>query len=450
MNAFADRLRRTLATRAELGTLADAMTSRCRDLGGQRGDVIEIGLRHGGDALAAWAGAVLGGFVPMFVADRDVALGLGGARMSADIAIVQRTSGTTGTPQVLAIEGHRVLAQVDGLAAALGLRDNDVIASCLPLHHDMGLVSTVLLPLVCGTPCVHVDPALWRADAASLLHAIADARATLTWLPPSALARLVRRCADIHVDLSSLRQIVCGGEVVPDGLIRDFTTAFATRGIAEHVVGAGWGMAENVAAVTHSPPGRTPTRLAITRSSFAPGRAIEETRSVDALVLVSVGPPIAGTLVRVCDEGGNDLGERVLGELHVRGTCRADPDTWLPTGDVGLVADGEVYVCGRKDELLHTGGTWLPPHEVELAAGTVPGVRPGRIAALTDDRGTLVVLVEGDDAVDCDAIADAVARHTTHRPHVVLVAPNSLPRSTSGKLGRRRCATLVHSRSQPR
>lgn len=431
MSVLADRLQRTIADR--LRAPADATTAKCRGLGAVPGDVIAIGVRHGDEALAAWAGVVLGGFVPMFDADATDDVARTGENLGAGIALVQRTSGTTGAPQRHAIEDARVLAQVDGLAHALVLQPSDVIASCLPLHHDMGLVSTVLLPLLCGVACVHVDPATWRADASTWLRAIESARATLTWLPPAALDRLVRRCADTAFDLSSLRQIVCGGEVVQDQTLRDFAAAF---GLAEHVASVGWGMAENVAAVTHTPPGKIPSRLRIARSSFAPGRPIVHDASDDALVVLGVGPPIDGTLVRV----GNDE-QGVLGELHVRGTCRPDPTQWLATGDIGIVTGGEVYVCGREDELLELGDRWLQPHEVERAAATIAGVRPGRVAAITKD-GVLLVIVEAD-TVDRAAIEAAIVAQVGHRPRVVVTASGSLPRTTSGKLRRQRCAALL-------
>ncbi len=431
MNTLAERLERTIADR--LRDRADAITQRCRALGAAAGDVIAIGVRHGDDALAAWAGVVLGGFVPVFDIDATEDVARTGENVGPRIAMLQRTSGTTGAAQRHAIEHARVLAQVDGLAGALALQRTDVIASCLPLHHDMGLVSTVLLPLLCGVSCVHVDPAMWRSDASTLLRAIQSSRATLVWLPPSALDRLVRRCRGAGFDLSSLRQIVCGGEVVADATLCGFTTAF---GLAEHVVATGWGMAENVAAVTHTPPGRVASRLRIARSSFAPGSRVVHDASDDALVVVGVGPPIDGTEVRVFE------GDGVLGELEIRGTCRPDPTRWLATGDIGIVNAGEVWVCGRIDELLQLGERWLPPHEVERAA-TVDGVRPGRVAAITRD-GELFVIVEGDASIDRAAIEAAVLAQIGARPRVIVVAPDALPRTTSGKLGRRRCAALVH------
>ncbi len=463
---FVDEAGTTLVDWAELGVRASGFAAACEGLGAVPGDVVAIAWRHGPLAAAAWAGAVLGGFVPTFVPGEDarIAERLGTAvrvttgpgalaswpsaalrspTAAPGVAIVQRTSGTTGTHRAVAIDHRRVLAQVAGLAAALQLSPADRIASCLPLHHDMGLVSAVLLPLCCGIPCVHVDPALWRSDAAALLRATTEHAATLTWLPPSALSRMVRRVNDRGLELSSLRQIVTGGEVVPDAALVEFAARFASVGLAPGVLGCGWGMAENVAAVTHTPPGRAPTRLRVAWSAFAPGQRVIETTDRDALVLISTGAPIAGTEVVARDGDGRDVGERVIGELFVRGTCRDDVALWHATGDVGLVVDGEVYVCGRAAELLHVDGRWIPPHEAERAAAEIRGVRPGRVAAITDAAGGFTLLVEGANALDRDAIADAVQARTLRRPRVVIVAANSLPRSTSGKLGRSRCAALL-------
>ncbi len=454
---------------AELGERATGFAQRCAELGASAGEVIAIAWHHGPEAISAWVGAVIGGFVPTFVPTNDPALAqslgtrvrlttgpdtlaswpalpLASDVVSADVALVQRTSGTTGQHRPVAIGQRRLLAQIWGLGRALELSSDDVIASCLPLHHDMGLVSTVLLPLVCGVSCVHLDPLVWRADSGALPRAIAASRATLTWLPPSALARLARHPGKKVADLSSLRQIVCGGEVVPARTLREFAARFLAWGVRPEIIGTGWGMAENVAAITHSPPGRAPTELRVAWSSFAPGCLVEvASDDDDTLTLVSSGVPIDGTQVAVRDDDGNEVVDGVLGALYVRGACQADEVRWHSTGDVGLIHDGEVFVCGRRDELLQADTRWIPPHEVELAAASIAGVRPGRVAAVVDGNGALVVLVESPDAraVDTQQIADAVEHHVRRRPRVVIVAPDSLPKSTSGKLGRRRCAALV-------
>ncbi len=450
---------------SELAASAWGFAAQCRTDGARPGDVIAIAWRHDAQAIAAWAGAVLGGFVPTFVPpeDPDLQQRLGTAvRLTVgpgtppwptaasgrpvpapEVAIVQRTSGTTGVHRTIALSHARVLAQTDALASALALDPrHDRIASCLPLHHDMGLVSTVLLPLLHGVPCIHVDPALWRADAPEWLRVLSSTAATLTWLPPAALARMTRLPFGGDTDLSALRQVVCGGEVVTDSVLREFVAHFAATGLRAEAVGTGWGMAENVAAVTHSPPGRAPSRLRVHAASFAPGHAVGTApldHDVDVLTLVAAGPPIHGTEVRIGADGGH--GEDVVGELHVRGICQADPDVWSATGDVGLVHAGEVFVCGRLAELLHVDGRWILPHEAEQAAASVDGVRPGRVAAIGDGQGGFVVLFEREPGheVGVAPVADAVERRVHRRPQVVCVAADSLPRNTAGKSCRSRC-----------
>jgi len=454
---------RTVA-RDELAAAAWGFAVGCRDAGARPGDVVAIAWRHGVAPIAAWAGAVLGGFVPSFVPSDDpdlqqrlgtaVRLTVGPATAAwagaapgevtaaPGIAIVQRTSGTTGVHRTILLSHARVLAQADALAAAIDLDvASDRIASCLPLHHDMGLVSTVLLPLLHGVPCVHVDPDLWRADASAWVRVLGHSGATLTWLPPAALGRMTRVSAD-GADLSRLRQVVCGGEVVTDGVLREFSAHFGSAGLVPEAVATGWGMAENVAAVTHSPRGRAPSRLRVRAASFAPGRAIEIVgdEEDDALVLVTAGTAIDGTEVVVRGIDGRECGDGVLGELFIRGTCQPDPGTWSATGDVGLTRGGEVFVCGRLAELLHVDGRWILPHEAEQAAARVAGVRAGRVAAIRDGGG-FVVLYESEHAVDATRVADAVERSVHRRPRAVAVATESLPRNTAGKSCRSRCAT---------
>lgn len=396
------------------------------------GDRVEIAA-SGVDAFAGWIAAVLAGLVPTMV------MGETGLRVRAADegdrahALVQRTSGSTGAAKTIGVSPRAVLAQAWGLSHALDLQADDVIASCLPLHHDMGLVSTVLLPLLCGIPVVHVDPVWWRSEPAALLDAIARRGATRTWLPPAALARLVRSAAQWRGDLGSLREVVCGGDVLDPGTRDAFESSFAGHGLAAGVVHTGWGMAENVAAVTHAARCRAVGRLDVAWDSFAPGRVVEPCAVDAGVALLSVGVPIVGTEVRVAD---TDL-EGMLGALEIRGDCLPDPNRWHATGDAGLLLGDEVYVCGRMADLVEIDGRWIPPHLIELAATRVAGVRAGRVAAL---RGGTVVVEHPDASSDTttieaaviEAVADAVGR----RVRVRLVPPDSLVRTSSGKLAR--------------
>lgn len=402
-------------------------------VGAQPGDRVEIAT-GGVEAFAPWIAAVQAGLVP------TMTVGAPGIRVVATddagrehpVALVQRTSGSTDVPKTIVVSPRAVLAQAWGLSHALDLRDDDVIASCLPLHHDMGLVSTVLLPLLCGLSVVHVDPASWRADPRALLDAIAQHRATRTWLPPAALARLQRCATTWRGDLGSLREIVCGGDVLDPATRDAFESSFAVHGLAAGVVRSGWGMAENVAAVTHGRRGRALGRIDVAWDSFAPGHVAVRCAIDAGVALLSVGEPIAGTEVRVAGAAS----EGTLGVLEIRGDCLSDPTAWHATGDAGLLVDGEVYVCGRMADLVEMGGRWIPPHMIELAASRIPGVRAGRVAALRDRDGGCIVAIEHEGPLDENAVAQAITAAVGRTPRVCVVPPDTLVRTTSGKLAR--------------
>lgn len=396
------------------------------------GAVVELARTGGVAAFAEWAAAIQLAAVPCFVAgDAPTKID---PRARASAAFVQHTSGTTGAAKRVEIGHVQAIAQIDGLADALQLAEDDVIASGLPLGHDMGLVSTVLLPLLRGVAVVHVDPVAWRADPQRLLAAMTEHRATLTWLPPAALGRLCRVAATARGDLGAMRQIVCGGDVLTAATLDRFTSTFVDTGLRRDAVHPGWGMAENVAAVTHA---RGLHRTQVAWRSFAPGRTVQDG---EGFAWISVGAPIVGTRVRVVGSPSDGT----LGELEIAGTCRPERDAWLRTGDAGMIRDGAVWLCGRMDELLHVEGRWFPPQLAEEAAFTVPGVRPGRVAAIVDaaDRFTMVV-ERGRSSAHGDAVAQAVLDGVGHRPRVRLVGADALPRTRSGKLCRRRCAALL-------
>lgn len=457
---------------AALGRGAAGFVAAARALGLRDGDVVAIAIDDGAAALQAWVGATLAGWVPTFVPPEqpelarsggttvalwvgastpapslsrwdDAALALAQPSAPHATALLQRTGGTTGAQRLVAPTHTQVLAQLWGLGRALAITRDDRIASFLPLHHDMGLVSTVLLPLVCGIDCVRLSPALWRTHPASFLHAIADGGATLTWVPPAALGRLAARVQPEGLALGGLRQIVCGGEPVVADLFDAFTRRFAAAGLRANVLGAGWGAAENVAAITQSPIDAGARRLAIARDALVLHRPVRAAAAGEpAIVLVSCGPAIEGTSVCVVDDGGRPLPAACPGQLRVAGDCvGADP---FDSGDVGFVADGEVFVLGRRDELLAHAGRLLLPQELEAAAAGVAGVIPGRCEAVADDDGAAVLLLESDlpaaaAAALVAAVRDAVVARVGVAPAAVRVLPRGwLRKSSAGKHARAR------------
>ena len=383
-----------------------------------------------------------------------------------DVALLQHSSGTTGLQKGVALSHRAILRHDQAYARVLDLSPRDRIASWLPLYHDMGFVACFLLPALERIPFIEVSPFDWVLRPALLLRAIHRARATLCWLPNFAYSFLAANVRESQLpadlDLSSVRAFVNSSEPVLDRSHRAFLDRFASRGARPEQLTASYAMAENVYAVTQSLPGELRV-LAARRRPFLEEHRIEEAApGEDALPLVGNGRTVPGTELRVVTEGGEPIPDGRVGEIVLRGEFRFDgyfrrddltaaallPGGWYRTGDLGFVAGGEVYVTGRKKDLIIVQGKNIYPTDVEESVAQVPGVTAGRVVAfgIDDERaGTegLVVLFEPADDAPSDpmavvkAVRARVAQDLDLTPaDVQMVPPRWLVKSTSGKLAR--------------
>lgn len=385
---------------------------------------------------------------------------------AAQIAFLQHSSGTTGLQKGVALSHIAVLNQLANYSDALQLNNNDVIVSWLPLYHDMGLIAGFLLPLVQGIPLVLMSPFDWVQHPAMLLRAIHDYNGTLCWLPNFAYnhcARRIRNRDTEGISLHSLRALINCSEPVKDESHQQFLERFAATGITAKQLAVSYAMAENTFAVTQTPLG-TGTRLDVVNREALEGRKFAEPCTRDlptAQTNVSCGPPIAGVDVRVLSEDRTELDERHVGELIVRSDFmlsgyynRPDLDAttwhkgWYLTGDMGYIADGEVYIVGRKKDLIINAGKNVYPQDIEAIANTVTGVYPGRVVAfgVPDEReGTeLIAVIAETDVEDEDArqhiakeIRQRIAQQTTiTATWVHITEPRWLIKTSSGKIAR--------------
>lgn len=382
-----------------------------------------------------------------------------------DTAFLQHSSGSTGLQKGVMLSHRAVLNQIASYSQAIALTPDDVIVSWLPLYHDMGLIAAFILPIVQGVPLVLMSPFHWVRDPKILLWAVHDHRGTLCWLPNFAYNFLAARVrpASLHgLDLSSLRAVINCSEPVYAESHRLFLEQYAYYGLRESALATCYAMAENVFAVTQSAIGQPPRLDVIDRRAL-----MEERRAVlaaaDALAVaqVSCGRPIAGCAVQVVDERRAPLPERCVGEIAIRGdslmngyyrrpeaTAEVMADGWYYTGDMGYLADGELYVTGRKKDLIIIGGKNIYPQDIENLLNTIPGLHPGRAVAFgvfNDQLGTedlaIVAEVDTDDpdarAAIMREIRARVAQSTdvTAR-YVHLVGAKWLIKTSSGKIAR--------------
>ena len=382
-----------------------------------------------------------------------------------ETAFLQHSSGTTGLQKGVALSHRAVLNQIASYSEAIQLSAQDVIASWLPLYHDMGLIAGFLLPLVQGTPLVLMSPFDWVQHPAILFRAIHDHGGTLCWLPNFAYnhcARRVRQRDTEGLSLANMRMFVNCSEPVRHDSHQLFLERFAPHGVKPEMLAVSYAMAENTFAVTQTPPGQ-PARLdVVDRVELEQSRYARPVHRDDpnAQVRVSCGPVIAGTCVRVVNDEGQVMPERRVGQVAIQSDTmlsgyykRADlqpfHDGWYLTGDMGYIAEGEVYIVGRLKDLIINAGKNIYPQDIEAIVNTVPGVHAGRAVAfgVPDEReGTELVAVVAEVNTPDTAARRHIAtqiRQTVARQSMVtvsyvhLVDSRWLVKTSSGKIARR-------------
>jgi acyl-CoA synthetase (AMP-forming)/AMP-acid ligase II len=390
-----------------------------------------------------------------------------GTPATESIAFLQHSSGTTGLQKGVALSHRAVLNQLAAYSQAIALNSEDVIVSWLPLYHDMGLIAGFMLPLVTGTPLVLMSPFHWIRDPKILLWAIHRQRGTLAWLPNFAYNHCVRsiRRRDLEgLDLSSWRAAINCSEPVRHDSHHLFLERFAPYGFRKEALATCYAMAENTFAVTQSQPGQPPEVDWVQRHPLQhENRAIPlDPTAPEAISVVSCGLPLAGAELVIVDEAGQVLPERHVGEIIIHSnsmlseyyrrpdlTGQAIHDGWYYTGDMGYLAEGQLYISGRKKDLIIVGGKNIYPQDLEAIANEVPGLYPGRTVAfgVSDERlgseGIIMVceLAQTPDVTEMKAIESQLRRRIVQDLDVTLtdvrlVDKRWLLKTSSGKIAR--------------
>ncbi|MFL6259856.1 MAG: fatty acyl-AMP ligase [Thermoanaerobaculia bacterium] len=382
-----------------------------------------------------------------------------------DLGLIQFSSGTTVDPKPVALSHRALAAQVeilDGFWPDTGeLRHSCV--SWLPLYHDMGLIGCVFPALARDATLTLLGPELFVARPALWLRVLSRYRGTISPAPNFAYSLCVTRVSDEElegVDLSGWRTALNGAEPVAPSVLRAFRDRFARWGFRPEALTPVYGLSEAALAVTFSDLDRPFRGRRFDREALARDRAALETP--DGREIVSVGRPVPGFRLRIVDEAERDLPEGHVGRVWAHGpslmdgylgdpeaTARALRGGWLDTGDLGFLQDGELYLTGRAKEVIILRGRNYAPDEIELAVEGVPGVRSGCAVAASwlpeDAPGeSLALFVEFSREATAaereslpEACREAVLGAANLSPdRVVVLAPGTLPRTSSGKLRR--------------
>ena len=387
-----------------------------------------------------------------------------------DTAFLQHSSGSTGLQKGVMLSHRAVMNQVTAYGEAIRLSREDVIVSWLPLYHDMGLIAGFIMPVLEGVKLVLMSPFQWVRDPKMLLTAIDRHHGTLCWLPNFAynfLATRVRENDIDGLDLSSVRALVNCSEPVMAESHDVFMKRFAPYGFAESALTVCYAMAENTFAVTQSGIDAPVTLDVVARDPLMEDRRAHPAPDDDTptLTFVSNGKPIPDCEIRIVDENRADLPERHVGEIALKSTYmlsgyfkRPDAtdevmqDGWYFTGDMGYMADGELYITGRQKDLIIVGGKNVYPQDIETLLNDVQGIHPGRTSAFgvmnerlgTEDIAIIAEAEAGIDPSDREATAPIIrevrariAQSTdVSARYVHIVEPMWLVKTSSGKIAR--------------
>jgi acyl-CoA synthetase (AMP-forming)/AMP-acid ligase II len=386
-------------------------------------------------------------------------------RQPQGIVLLQHSSGTTGLQKGVALSHQAVLNQISSYAEVLHLAEDDVIVSWLPLYHDMGLIAGFLMPILYGIPVVLMSPFDWVRSPQRLMHAIHQYKGTLVWLPNFAYNFCAQKIRPRHmegIDLSSWRVVINCSEPMRHESHQIFLDAFRPYGFRESAIATSYAMAENTFAVTQGGIDSPVVIDPVDRESLQVERiARPALEDKPCIIMVSAGKPIPGTLVKVINPEGVTLKDRYIGEIALKSdymlseyyhrpdaTQKAFLEDWYLTGDFGYMLNGEVYITGRKKDLIIVGGKNIYPQDLERLAMGVPGVHPGRVVAfglysqrMGTEQVVIVAEVDTDNPEDKQQIANEIRRRVTQGSAVTLrfvhlVEENWIIKTSSGKTAR--------------
>ncbi|MEE9451272.1 MAG: 1-acylglycerol-3-phosphate O-acyltransferase [Gammaproteobacteria bacterium] len=386
-----------------------------------------------------------------------------------DPALIQYTSGSTGDPKGVLLTHRNLLANIRAYGERLQIKPSDVVVSWLPLYHDMGLIGAWLGSLYYGVPLTILSPITFLLYPERWLRAIHYHRATLSAGPNFAYELCVRRLDEQALqglDLSSWRLALNGAEAIHPNTLRSFSEKFSRYGFKAEAMFPVYGLAECSVALSFPKIGRKFLIDRIDREKFMKQQiAVKVTdERVAAMEFVCCGQPLSGHEIRIVGDDGKPVAERIVGEVQFKGPSAMqayyhNPEAtqaiyhegWWDTGDYGYLVEGEIYISGRKKDIIVKAGRNLLPESAEALVAEVAGVRRGCVAVFgVEDKisGTekLIVVAETRETQTRERkrimteINQKVSEALGVPPdEVILARPKTIPKTSSGKLRRSTC-----------
>ena len=383
-----------------------------------------------------------------------------------ETAYLQFTSGSTRTPRGVVITERALMCNLQGIVCnGLEIKPDDRSASWLPFYHDMGLVGLVLAPMVTQISVDYLATRDFAIRPLQWLRLISRNRCTVAFSQPFGLKLCTLRVRESDLEdlnLSSWRAAGIGAEMIRPETLRNFAEKFASAGFDENAFLPCYGLAESTLAVTFSKIGKG------CRSIQVDSKALIDKRMAVRLQadgrkqneFVNCGRPLPGHTVKIVDEDGQQLSEMMVGSVLVHGdsvmmgyynnleeTNKAlKSGNWLDTGDIGFLFEGDLFITGRRTDVIIVNGRNIRAQDIEELAEQQPEVRSREASAfgVNDEDGTTTIVL----VIECRLTSVTERQSLTTRLQqlvymafgvnsvVELVPPHTLPRTSSGKLSR--------------
>jgi fatty acid CoA ligase FadD28 len=426
-------------------------------------------------------------FVEVDALDVDGTTGFAGRGPDTGTALLQYTSGSTRQPAGVMVSHHNIVANFEQVMTGYFGDTGGVappgatVVSWLPFYHDMGLFIGVCAPILAGMHSVLTSPMSFLIRPARWVQLMATNTGTFSPAPNFAFELAVRKTSDddmAGLDLAGVTHVVCGAERVHVATLKRFTERFAKFNLRPEAIRPSYGLAEATVYVAARAPGQPPKVVHFESDKLSAGQA-ERLSDSTGTALVSYGVPLEPTVRIVDPDTRTENPAGAVGEIWIHGDNVAQgywgrPDAtaetfagrlvepsagtpdgqWLRTGDLGVISDGELFIVGRIKDLIIISGRNHYPDDLEA---TVQEITGGRVAAITvpdaiDEqlalvveykaRGTAEEIAARIDVVTCDVNYAISSAHGIRVADLVLVAPGSIPITTSGKIRRAACAQL--------
>ncbi len=392
---------------------------------------------------------------------------------STDIAYLQYTSGSTSDPKGVIMTHQNVLHNVTAIASGFSLNDSDVVVSWLPHHHDQGLVGIILVGLWVGIPVVLMAPMAFLQNPFNWLQAISRYRGSYSGGPNFGFSFCVEKhteekCKDL--DLSSWKVAFNGAEPIRSDTLNDFAELFSKVGFSATALAPCYGLAEATLAVSLTPKQVNHLQLRVDKDSL---EKRQWKLSENGIELVSSGRIIGQQTVVIVDPKNlQESPVNHIGEIWISGPSVAmgywenqqqsiknmglslanhAGKTFLRSGDLGYLHDGELFVVGRIKDVIIIRGRNHYPQDIELTVSqTSNAFRHSGCAAFSckiDGSSQLIVVQEIErvsikkfDPIEArrQVIEQITSNHDIKAHQILFIRPLTLPKTSSGKVQRSR------------